>query len=74
MGLPSGGWWAEILNTDDQRFGGSGVSNAPRKAARRPWDGQPGSLSLTLPPLAVIWLAPVDPPGGLLPTEPRDAS
>jgi 1,4-alpha-glucan branching enzyme len=74
VGVPSGGWWAEILNSDDHRFGGSGVSNAPRKADRRPWDGQPGSLSLTLPPLAVIWLAPVDPPGGLLPTEPRDAS
>jgi 1,4-alpha-glucan branching enzyme len=63
VGLPSGGWWAEILNTDDAQFGGSGVSNAPFKASPRPWDGQPGSTSLTLPPLGVIWLAPIDPPG-----------
>jgi 1,4-alpha-glucan branching enzyme len=33
VGLPSGGWWAEILNTDDVQFGGSGVSNAPFKAS-----------------------------------------
>ncbi len=67
VGVPCGGHWAEILNTDEQRFGGSGVVNAPRKAELKPWDGQPGSLSLTLPPLAVVWLAPIDPPGGLLP-------
>ena len=62
IGLPSGGWWAEILNTDDRQFGGSGVTNAPFKAHPKSWDGQPGSASLTLPPLGVIWLAPVDPP------------
>ncbi len=62
VGLPAGGWWSEILNTDDLAFGGSGVHNAPKKAD--PWsvDGQPGSIALTLPPLGVIWLAPTDPP------------
>lgn len=65
VGVPAGGWWAELLNTDDAAFGGSGVdSGLPRKAEPRPWNGQPGSLSLTLPPLAVVWLAPIDPPGG----------
>jgi 1,4-alpha-glucan branching enzyme len=65
LGLPAGGWWGEILNTDAQVFGGSGVSSGlPKKAESRPWDGQPGSIELTLPPLAVVWLAPVDPPGG----------
>jgi len=74
VGVPAGGWWAEILNTDERRFGGSGVANAPRKADPRPWNGQPGSLSLTLPPLAVVWLAPVDPPPGAVADEPRGAS
>jgi 1,4-alpha-glucan branching enzyme len=67
IGVPAGGWWGEILNSDDEQFGGSGVSNAPMKADRRPWDNQPGSLALTLPPLGVVWLAPMDPPGGLSP-------
>jgi 1,4-alpha-glucan branching enzyme len=62
IGIPSGGYWGEILNTDDAQFGGGGVSNAPMKADRKPWDGHPGSLSLTLPPLGVLWLSPVDPP------------
>jgi 1,4-alpha-glucan branching enzyme len=65
VGVPAGGWWAEIVNTDAVEFGGSGVVNAPQKADKKPWDGQPGSLVLTLPPLGVVWLAPVDPPGGV---------
>ncbi len=43
VGLPAGGWWAEVLNTDAQEFGGSGVTNAPRKASREPV-GQPARL------------------------------
>ena len=64
LGVPTGGWWAELLNTDAKEFGGSDVRNEPRKAIQEPWDQQPGSIVLTLPPLAVIWLAPVDPPAG----------
>ena len=62
LGVPAGGWWAEILNTDAKEFGGSGVVNEPRKATNEPWDQQPGSIVLTLPPLGVVWLAPIDPP------------
>lgn len=62
VGVPTGGWWGEILNTDAEEFGGSNVRNEPRKAIKEPWDQQPGSLVITLPPLAVVWLAPVDPP------------
>lgn len=65
LGVPAGGWWGEILNTDAAAFGGSGVSaGLPKKADPKPWDGQPGSLEITLPPLSVVWLAPVDPPEG----------
>ncbi len=63
VGFPGGGLWAEVLNTDAMAFGGSGVSNAPFKIEQRPWDGQPGSAAITLPPLAVVWFAPIDPPG-----------
>jgi 1,4-alpha-glucan branching enzyme len=64
VGVPAGGWWAEVLNTDAAEFGGSDVRNGPQKALREPWDNQPGSLTLTLPPLGVVWLAQVDPPKG----------
>ncbi len=69
VGVPGGGWWSEILNTDAAEFGGSNVVNAPRKAELKPWDGQPASLVVQLPPLGVLWLAPIDEPGKTSPRE-----
>jgi 1,4-alpha-glucan branching enzyme len=62
VGVPTGGLWAEILNTDAAEFGGSNVQNPPQKASREGWDAQPGSLTINLPPLGVVWLALIDPP------------
>jgi len=62
VGVPGGGWWAEILNTDAAEFGGSNVINPPQKAEHKAWDGQPASLVIKLPPLAVSWFAPIDDP------------
>jgi 1,4-alpha-glucan branching enzyme len=64
VGLPSGGRWVDILNTDDARWGGSDVTQRTVEADGTPWQGQPHSAVLTLPPLAVRWLAP-EQPGGL---------
>ena len=58
FGLPAGGTWREVLNTDAVEFGGSGVGNAGQVWARdATWHGQPFSVELTLPPLAVVWLS-----------------
>jgi 1,4-alpha-glucan branching enzyme len=60
VGLPQGGRWRELLNTDEKRYGGGGVGNpAPVAAEAKPWHDQPCSAELTLPPLGVVWLAPV---------------
>jgi len=57
LGVPSAGDWAEILNTDSAHYGGSNVGNAGRVATvARPMHGHAQSLSLTLPPLSVIYL------------------
>jgi 1,4-alpha-glucan branching enzyme len=58
LGVPVAGAWEELLNTDDARFGGSGVTSAPLHASLDERDGQPATVVLTLPPLAVRWLAP----------------
>jgi len=59
VGLPSGGSWAEVLNTDALELGGSGVGNAGRvRAADHSWHGLPFSAEVTLPPLGVLWLSP----------------
>jgi 1,4-alpha-glucan branching enzyme len=59
VGLPHGGRWREVLNTDSKLYGGSNVGNLGGvEAEARPWQGQPYSAELTLPPLAVVWLVP----------------
>jgi len=55
LGIPQGGVWREILNTDARCYGGSGVGNFGKvDAEETPWHGRPFSLSLTLPPLGVV--------------------
>jgi 1,4-alpha-glucan branching enzyme len=59
VGLPTGGTWREVLNTDADHYGGSGVGNLGAvEADGPPADGQPTSAVLTLPPLAVVWFEP----------------
>ncbi|GAA1987463.1 1,4-alpha-glucan branching protein GlgB [Amycolatopsis minnesotensis] len=58
VGLPSPGNWREVLNTDAEAYGGSGVGNmGVVEALAEPWHGQPASAVLQLPPAGVLWLA-----------------
>jgi 1,4-alpha-glucan branching enzyme len=51
--------WVEVLNTDEERFGGSGVFNAdPMKAEQMESHGRRTSIAPTLPPLATVWFRP----------------
>lgn len=60
VGVPHGGRWEEILNTDAELYGGSNVGNEGGVTADNvPWHGRERSLELTLPPLGVLWLSPV---------------
>ncbi|HEY7426252.1 MAG TPA: 1,4-alpha-glucan branching protein GlgB [Gemmataceae bacterium] len=57
VGVPFGGFWQEMLNSDAAIYGGSGVGNLGGvEAAPVSWHGQPFSLTLALPPLAVVFL------------------
>ncbi|MEU8667647.1 1,4-alpha-glucan branching enzyme [Streptomyces anulatus] len=61
LGVPETGTegWVEVLNTDAARYGGGDVRNEePLKAEAVPAHGRPGSISLTLPPLATVWFRP----------------
>ncbi|MER7718825.1 1,4-alpha-glucan branching enzyme [Streptomyces flaveolus] len=44
--------WQEVLNTDAEEYGGSGVANPD------PVKPEDGSIRITLPPLATVWLMP----------------
>jgi 1,4-alpha-glucan branching enzyme len=62
LGLPQSGTYTEQLNSDDPRFGGSGVLNNSINVENQPWHGQPRSATLTLPPLGVTILTRSDRP------------
>ncbi|HVZ75414.1 MAG TPA: 1,4-alpha-glucan branching protein GlgB [Polyangia bacterium] len=51
--------WRELLNSDAEHFGGSGVGNLGGVAVERvACHGRDGSVRLTLPPLAATWFVP----------------
>src|SRR3979411_1680634 len=57
VGVPSGGYWKEILNSDAREYGGSGVGNmGGAEALTESVHGRPYSLRLTLPPLGAVFL------------------
>jgi 1,4-alpha-glucan branching enzyme len=59
FGVPRGGWYEEIFNSDSQFYGGSNLGNGPGvMAAERPSHGRPYSIEVALPPLSVSILKP----------------
>jgi 1,4-alpha-glucan branching enzyme len=55
VGVPDGGYWREIANSDATLYGGSGVGNLGGvEAAPVAVHGHYHSLVLTLPPLAIL--------------------
>lgn len=59
LGVPGIGTYREILNTDAEAYGGSGVGNMGAvDALNEPWMGRPASLIVTLPPLAAVVFLP----------------
>jgi 1,4-alpha-glucan branching enzyme len=59
IGVPLAGAWSEVLNGDATLYGGSGQVNNRALEAKEPGrHGQPYALSLTIPPLAIMFLKP----------------
>lgn len=55
VGVPKGGFWKEILNSDAEIYGGGGIGNRGGMSAEAvPWQGRDHSLVITVPPLAVV--------------------
>jgi 1,4-alpha-glucan branching enzyme len=64
LGVPTTGAWEVLLDTDDPAYGGSGHELVPDGGPvlvadeRTPWQHEPCSVLLTLPPLSVVVIGP----------------
>ena len=59
IGVPRGGWYKEVLNSDAAIYAGSGQGNAGgAEAAPAPMHGRTHSLTVTLPPLGMVVFKP----------------
>jgi 1,4-alpha-glucan branching enzyme len=55
IGLPRGGRWSEVVNSDAEVYGGSNLGNLGGVTADEyKVHGQPFSAEFTLPPLAIV--------------------
>ncbi|MBP1690871.1 MAG: glgB, partial [Bacteroidetes bacterium] len=61
IGVRTAGWYKELLNSDAERYGGGNVGNGGGVEAEAvPSHGRSYSVSLTIPPLAVLFLSRMD--------------
>jgi 1,4-alpha-glucan branching enzyme len=57
VGVSCHGWYEEIINTDAATYGGSNIGNFGGVHSEPiHWQGRPHSLTLRLPPLALVGL------------------
>ena len=59
IGVPLACTYQEMINSDSAYYGGSNLGNLGAiQATAQPWMGRPYSITLTLPPLAVLIIKP----------------
>ena len=58
LGVPVDGPWVEVLNSDDARYGGSGVVNGTVESDAISTHGYDQSLEIRVPPLAAAFFVP----------------
>jgi 1,4-alpha-glucan branching enzyme len=67
VGVPRSGFWKEALNSDATIYGGIGHGNfGGVEATPIPYHGKDHSLSLTLPPLSILFFKNEGRPGSLI--------
>ncbi len=60
VGVPTNSYYREQINSDAKQYGGKNIGNVDGCLAKPiPWQQQPYSITLTLPPLSVVILQPL---------------
>ena len=55
IGVPYYADYVEVLNSDDVRYGGSGISNGTLTAIEQPMHGEQYRIAIDLPPMSVLY-------------------
>ena len=56
IGVPCDGTYSEVFNSESEKFGGCGITNGNEvKSEKLPMHGFEQSISLTLPPMSVMF-------------------
>jgi 1,4-alpha-glucan branching enzyme len=59
FGVPQGGTWAEVLNSDNKKYGGKGIGNyKPIRAKKKEMHKRKYCIEVTLPPFGVLVFSP----------------
>jgi 1,4-alpha-glucan branching enzyme len=53
FGVPVAGTWTEVMHSDDEKYGGSGVLNGDKPSEAISSHGKKQSIAITLPPLGI---------------------
>ena len=62
VGVPKGGFYKEVMNSDSRSYWGGNMGNfGGIWADEMPWHGRAASLSLTIPPLSMVVMKPIIP-------------
>ena len=56
IGVPRAGTYTEVLNSDEERFGGAGVLNGKVRARKAPMHGFEHFIELKVPPMSTLLL------------------
>jgi 1,4-alpha-glucan branching enzyme len=71
VGVPVSGYYTELLNSDSGHYGGSNMGNAGGLLSEpTPWQEQPHSMLITVPPLGVMYFKPQVAAGEATPAAP----
>ena len=60
IGVPYYADYKEIFNSDDVKFGGSGITNKTVTAKKEPMHSEQYRVSLDIPPMSVMYFKPVN--------------
>ena len=60
IGVPYYADYKEIFNSDDVKFGGSGITNKTVTAKKKPMHSEQYRISLDIPPMSVMYFKPVN--------------